>query len=215
MIPARPIIEEKPALQADSLNQYIADRLRSGSLDIPSAFQLHHEAVRIERFSYRQPAWGHSLYIGGLYQIYMHALTGRALGCADQARMAEDWFIEDIPLLRDDRPHHFRKRLTAGRALFQDRNFLQLLADMRRDCGEKVLRGESLDEDQAPYHFDLFPYEFAAPEQEVLWPGTCPEFDRNVPPDREVEDILVELLTGVWAYPDHIAAIQKISEAET
>jgi hypothetical protein len=195
----RPKISEKPAVQAVELNFYISDRLRSGSIDIHSAFQLHHEAVRIERFSYRQPAWGHRLYLHGLHKIFMHGLTAHALGCKEQAALVEDWFIEDTPLLREDRPHHFGDRVASGKSLFQDRSFLQLLADMRRTCDERLLQGGCLDEDQVPYHFSEFPYSFAAPEQELLWPGTCPEFDRNAPFDHEVEEILVELLTGIWA----------------
>ena len=138
---ARPRIEENPALQADSLSQYIAERLRSGSLEIHSAFQLHHEAVRIERLSYRQPAWGLKLYLHGHYELFMYGLTAHALGCKEQAATAEDWFVEDTPLLREHRPHHFGDRLTCARSLFRDRGFLQLLADMRRSCGERLLRG--------------------------------------------------------------------------
>src|SRR6516225_4068410 len=122
----RPKIEDNPALQAGGLTYYISDRLRSGSLDIHSAFQLHHEAVRIERFSYRQPAWGHKLYIRGLYKIIMHSLTGRALGCMEQAKIAEDWFVEDVPLLRDQTHHPVVDRLKADKAQFHNRGLLQL-----------------------------------------------------------------------------------------
>ena len=190
----RPPIEEKPALQAASLDQYIADRLREGSIDLHSAFQLSHEAIRIGRFRYRQPAWGHSLYISGLYSIFMHCLTARALGCAEQTKIAEDWFVEDLPLLKEKRKHHFVDRLTQGRDLLYDPKFLQILAGMRRKYYE-----QSLKEDDGPYHVTVFPYDYVAPEQELLWPGTCSGFDRTIPLDSEVEAILVELLTGVWA----------------
>ncbi|MEY2466619.1 MAG: hypothetical protein QOD03_1140 [Verrucomicrobiota bacterium] len=193
MIP-RPIIEDKPALQAAALTHYMGDRLRAGSIDIHSAFQLNHEAVRIRRLCYRQPAWGHSLYISGLYSMFMHALTARALRCDEQMKIAEDWFLEDLPLLREKRKHPLVDRLEQGRALFYDHDFLQLLADTRRMYHERTL-----DEELGPYHVTVFPYDYAVPEQELLFPGTCSEFDRTIPLDSEIEAILVELLTGVWS----------------
>lgn len=191
-----PRIEEKPALQADSLNLYIHARLRSASIDIHSAFQLHHEAVRFGRLSYRQPAWGQKLYLRGIIQILMHGLTAHALGCIDQAKITEDWFIEDLPLLREIRPHYIGDQLNQGRQLFHDDNFIRLLADTRRLCNEKSLRGEDLPD--GPYHFDVFPYDYAVPEQELLFPGTCLEFDKTAPFDPDVEAILVKLLTSTW-----------------
>lgn len=189
--------EENPALQAGSLNQYISDRLRENSIDIHSAFQLHHEAIRVERFSYRQAAWGHSLSILGIYNIFMHGLTARAFGCIEQARIAEGWFVDDIPFLREKRQHHLADRLEQGKQLFYDSDFLQLLADNRRYLHDQMARGDYGDDE--PYQIQVFPFDYAVPEQELLWPGTCPEFDRSILLDSEVENILVKLLTGIWA----------------
>lgn len=127
----------------------------------------------------------------------MHCLTARALGCADQTKIAEDWFVQDISLLREKRTHHLVDRLAQGRELLYDREFLLLLADKRRRCKEQIQEDSFWDE--GPYPIQVFPYEFAEPEQELLHPGTRPEFDRSVPLDSEVEAIMVELLSGEWA----------------
>src|SRR5438270_196931 len=97
MTVTRPEISENPLIQSAALSQYIAARLRSSSIDLHSALQLQHETTRIHRFGYRQAAWNHHLSISELYQVFMHCLTARALGCVDQMRAAEDWFEQDIP----------------------------------------------------------------------------------------------------------------------
>ena len=190
----RPRIEDHPLMQSDSLNQYIGDRLfRAKDINFYSAFELHHEAVRIRRFGYHQPAWEFHLGIRDLYALFMHCLTARALGCTDQTKLAEQWFEEDIPFLREKRDHHFASRLSQGKALLYDTAFLQKLADMRTRDRQKPLPW-----DGRPYHVDVFPGHTAGPEEELLHPGTQPIFDRNLPLDPEVEAIIVELATGPW-----------------
>jgi hypothetical protein len=122
----------------------------------------------------------------------MHCLTARALGCLEEMQMAERWFLEDAPLLRETRRHHFTDRLPQAHALLYDKEFLKLLAQMR--C-----TWERLPDDDGPYHCECFPWDHFAPEQELLNPGSCAGFDRSVPLDADVEEILVELLTGPWA----------------
>lgn len=178
-------------LQAGDLDQYIAGRLlREKSLDVHSAFQLNHESVRIRRYAYRQRAWGQHLYTLDLYKLFMHCLVARALGCNDQLLIAEKWFEEDIPFLCQHRPHHFTDRLHQRRALLYDSEFLHSLSIIRRNKAK-------LDYDDSPFHFQVFPYDFAA-EEELLSPGSHREFNRTIQLDPEVEAILVELLTGVW-----------------
>lgn len=189
---ARPKISDNPAVQSNDLNRYIADRLlRERSLDVHSAFQLKFESIRIGRNAYRQPAWGHSLYTGQLCELFMLCLTARALGCAEETPIAEKWFGEDIPFLKESTSHYFTDRISSGRELLYETKFLQLLNQMRSESDE-------LDYDSGPFHFDFFPYHYA-PEQELLSPGSCPEFNRNLPLDPEVEAILVELLSDVWS----------------
>lgn len=190
----RPRIEDHPLMQSDSLNQYIGDRLlRTKDINFYSAFELNHEAVRIRRFGYHQPAWEFRLYLRDLYHLFMHCLTARALGCADYTKAAEQWFEEDIPFLRENREHHFGSRLAEGKALLYNTAFLRELADMRERERQKPLPW-----DGRPYHVDVFPYDCAAPEEELLQPGSQPIFDRNAPVDPEVEAIIVELVRGPW-----------------
>jgi len=187
---ACPKLSDNPAVQSGDLDHYVADRLlREHSLDLHSAFQLTYESVRIGRNAYRQSAWGHNLYTRQLYELFMLCLTARALGCADQTAIAEKWFEEDIPFLKKHQEHHFADRVTEGRALLYDLEFLRMLERMRNTK-------DTLDYDQGPYHFEVFPYD-SAPEQELLDPGSRTEFHSDFPLDTEVEAILVELATGI------------------
>jgi hypothetical protein len=188
----RPSIDENPRVQAGALSDYVSDRIHAGDINLYSAFQLQHEAVRIHRLSYRQPSWGWTVGIRDLQMIFMLALTARALRCDQQAKIAEDWFMEDIAFLDEKRKHHFTERLADGKKLFTDRRFLEQLATIRRDY-------DNISDVDGPFHVEVFPYDFAEPEQEILNPGSRQEFKHSGVMDSEVEEILVEVLTGKWA----------------
>jgi hypothetical protein len=188
----RPKSDDNPRVQAGALTRYVSDRIHAGDIDLYSAFQLAHEAVRIHRFSYRQSSWGWTVGIRDLQMTYMLTLTARGLGCSQQAEIAEAWFMEDIPLLDEKRKHHFTEGLADGKKLLTDRRFLEQLGAIRRDY-------DRISDDDGPFHVEVFPYDFAEPEQEVLNPGSRQEFKHSGSIDSEIEEVLVELLTGKWA----------------
>lgn len=175
-------------IQADELSIYISGRLRDGGVNLYSAFLLEHEAVRIHRNGYLQSAWNHRLSISGLLRIYMNCLTARAFHADKMAAVAEDWFSDDISRLQKRRPHFFTDRLSEGRALITNGAFLQLLSEMRD-------RYDSLNDDEGPFHVEVFPWDYAAPERELLKPGSQPQFRQTSPIDPEIEDLIVELCT--------------------
>lgn len=187
----RPEICDHPLIQADELQVYISSRLRDGSVDLYSAFLLQHEGLRIRRNGYLQPAWNYTLSISGLLQIYMICLTARAFGADRMTSVAEDWFSEDIALLQERRPHFFTDRLSVGRSLTTDGAFLQLLSDMRD-------RYQSLSDDDGPFHVEVFPWDYAAPERELLKPGSQPQFGQTSPVDPEIENLIVALCSEQW-----------------
>ena len=188
----RPESDDYPRVQAGTVSQYVSDRIQAGDIDLYSAFQLEHEATRIHRLSYRQPAWGWTVGIRDLQKIFMLGLTARGLGCDRQAEIAETWFMDDSALLDEKREHHFIDRLADGRSLFTDRRLLEQLAVIRRDY-------DRLSDGDGPYHVEVFPYDFAEPENDILNAGSRREFKHSGVMDSEVEEVLVELLTGKWA----------------
>lgn len=192
MSTSRPQIFDHPLLQADDLSIYISSRLREGGVDLYSAFLLEHETVRIWRNGYLQPAWNHRLSISGLLRIYMICLTARAFHADRMAAIAEDWFGDDISRLQIRRPHFFTDRLSQGRALITDAAFLQLLSEMRD-------RYDSLNDDDGPFHVEVLPWDHAAPEREILNPGSQAQFRQTSPTDPEIEDLIVELCTDQWS----------------
>ena len=59
-------IEDNPSIQANKVRRFIVRGLRDESLTLFEAYQLHCEALRIDRIAYTQSAWGRRLSISGL-----------------------------------------------------------------------------------------------------------------------------------------------------
>ncbi|MEP3479110.1 MAG: hypothetical protein ABJZ55_07685 [Fuerstiella sp.] len=192
MSTSRPEFCDHPLIQSDDLLHYIADRLRDGDVNLYSAFLLAHESLRIGRNGYLQPAWNYNLSISGMLRIYMHYLTARAFGADRMATVAEDWLVNDIPHLQEHRSHFFTDRLSDARALMTNGSFLQSLSVMRQ-------KSDSLSDDDGPFHVEVFPWHYAAPEREILMPHSQAEFRNRTPVDSEVEDLIVDLCCGQWA----------------
>lgn len=187
-----PTDRDKPKAQQTELDVYIYGRMRDGNLDLYSAFLLAHEALRIGRQAYLQSAWGWKVTIRRLLDVYMHGLTARAFGVQGIVSIADGWFIDDSSGLEEHRPHFFTSRLADGLSLFTNLEFLQSLSEMRD-------KYDSLDDDDGPYHIEVFPAHYAAPERELLQPGSQPQFRIPEKTDPEIEDLIVELCTGRWA----------------
>lgn len=192
MSTSRPEICDHPLRQADELHFYIFDRLRDGDVDLYSAFLLAHEALRIGRYGYLQPAWNHKLSISGMLRLFMHCLTARAFRADTLATIAENWLINDATRLQERRPHFFTDRLADGRALITDGAFLQSMSEIREQYG-------SLNDANGPFHVDVFPWHHAAPERELLMPDSRPEFRIVASVDAEIENLIVDLHVGQWA----------------
>lgn len=181
-----PDLDSHPAICADNIRFYVSDRLKAGTINLYSAYLLMHEALRLGRRCYTQPAWKHTLGITGLLQIYYDYLTGTALGCQGEASEAAEWFISDLALLHERRPHFLVNRLSQGTALLEDKSFFALLSNLRRDR-------ECLSDDDGPFPTEVFPYDYASPERELLTPGSEAPFHGIHDLDSESSDLYVQL----------------------
>lgn len=186
---SRPSLNDHPAILALNLDVYVSDRLRGSDLDLYSAFLLSMDAARIRRLAYRQPAWQQTLSISGLLALLMLALTARALRMDQPYQRLEQWFLEDVPLLAERRQHFLVNRLDARESPFNDEALLTEMAEMRRDYN-------SLSDDDGPYPNEVFPWDHAAPERELLNVGSEPAFQGEQVLDAEICEILVELASG-------------------
>ena len=101
----------------------------------------------------------------------------------------KQWFLEDVPLLAEERQHFLVNRLHAGESLFDDEALLNEIAGMRRDY-------DSLSDDNGPYPSEVFPWDHAAPESEILNAGSDPAFQGEQVLDASIGEILVELACG-------------------
>ena len=185
-----PEICDHPLIQADDLRFYISRRLKAGNLDLYSAFMLSHEATRIGRIGYLQSAWGHELRISGLLKIYMNGLTASAFGVKGIAEKSQDWFANDMDLLAESRTHFFKSAMR-NTNVFDDSEFLATLSKMRENYN-------NLHDDDGPYHNEVFPWHYAAPERHLLDPTSDSDFNNSKSLDPEIESLIVELNTGRW-----------------
>ena len=181
-----PELQSNPGLNASHITWYVTDRLRAGSINLYSAYLLMHEALRFERETYTQPAWKQRMRISQLLRIYYDVLTGRALGCTSEADEAAEWFIADAPLLQELRPHFLADRRGDGLALLSDGDFYKKLSDLRQ-------RFNSLSDESGPFPPEVFPFDFAAPERELLESGSQAQFKRPQELDQETSDFYVQL----------------------
>ncbi|WP_395748310.1 hypothetical protein [Prosthecobacter sp.] len=187
-MPAKPppTLEAHPGINASHITWYVTDRLKAGTINLYSAYLLMHEALRFERLLYLQSGWKQTLEISGLLDIYYDHITARALGCTVEADESADWFLADTPLLKEKRKHFLTDRLAEGKSLLADAAFHRLLADLRR-------RYDSLPDAQGPYPQGAFPFHLAAPELELLQPGSQPAFAPGQELDAESADFYVQL----------------------
>lgn len=192
MSTSRPDISDHPLIQSDDLLFYISDRLRDEDINLYSAFLLAHEALRIFRYGYLQSAWTYKLSISGILKIFMHSLTARAFNADRIATITEDWLVNDAYLLCENRPHFLTDRFSDRQKLITDRAFLQSLSEMREQY-------DSANDELGPFHVEVFPWHYAAPERELLMPHSQPEFANNTHVDVETENLIAELCTGRWA----------------
>jgi len=119
----------------------------------------------------------------------MHCLTRRALGCLEEMQMRSvvpgGW-----PLLRETRRHHFTDRLPQAARAAYDKNSSNVGADA-------VVLGAASDDD-GHITVNVFPGTTSAPAR-IAGSGSCAASTEAFPLDADVEEILVELLTGPWA----------------
>lgn len=188
----RPEICDHPLIQSDDLFHYISDRMRRGSLDLYSAFLLAHEAIRIKRNGYLQPAWKYKLSISGLLAIYVHCITARAFREDRIARTVSTWLNEDAAHLREHRSHFLTNQLRVGGTWRFDQEALSALSQMRKQY-------DSLDDDNGPFHVEVFPWHYAAPERELMMPGSEAAFQCARSIDPEIEGLIVDLCIRQWA----------------
>lgn len=190
-MPWDPDTESNPLRVVVEIGFYVSAGLRDGSLCLRSAFLLNHEAIRVRRMAYLQPAWRHDLSISGLLAIYMQRLVAVATGESAVARSATAWLVEDAPKLARRRPHYLADHILAAPGNEPTEQILLEMSRVRREY-------EHLSDDDGPYHTEVFPYDEMAPEEILLSHDPLRPFEVD-DLEPEVERLLVSLGTGRWA----------------
>lgn len=179
-------LDPHPGICANKIGRYVISRLKADTINLYSAYLLMHEALRLKRRCYTLPAWGRTLSITGLLEIYFDYLTGMALKCAREATESAEWFVADLSLLHEKRAHFLVDGLSLGRSLLTDRTFHQRLSTLRGDY-------DNLSADDGPFPLEVFPWHFAAPERELLHPGSEVPFQGVLELDSDSSELYVQL----------------------
>ena len=184
-------IEDNPSIQANKVRRFIVRGLRDESLTLFEAYQLHCEALRIDRIAYTQSAWDRQLSISGLLSIVMHAITARAFGLVDASISYQRWYVDDFRLLEERRTHFLTTAYPGSGGWLDDLDFLQRIHQTRIDY-------DRLSDDDGPFPNEVFPFHFASPELALL--GQRIDAFQNSSRDVSdtVAEAIVELTTGRW-----------------
>jgi len=104
----------------------------------------------------------------------------------------KSWFLDDIQLLSENRQHFLIDRMSAGPSLFDDKVLLNEISEMRQAY-------DTLSDDGGPYPNEVFPWDHAAPERELLAADSDPAFRNEHVLDVHVGGILVDLASSDFA----------------
>lgn len=182
--------EKNPLIISDNITYVISDGLREGSVNLYSAFLLNHECIRIKRFGYHQTAWNYSLSISGIVTIYMHYLCAHAFGTSKIADVVLRWLAEDLPMLKESRNHYIIDEMQKGIEPNPSKKWLEKLSEVRTNY-------DNLSDDHGPYHNEVFPFDYAAPEDVLLGDSNSGEFsDKQIILD--IEELLINISISDW-----------------
>ena len=120
----------------------------------------------------------------------MNGLTASAFGISGIVEKSEEWLANDLDLLTSDRKHYVISRMRENQT-FEDVDFLKQLSEIRQNY-------QNMSFNKGPYHTEVFPWDYAAPERALIAPGADSQFTCSNEVDAEVESLILELNTGHW-----------------
>ena len=151
-----------PALKAQRLTFYITDGFRKQNLNLYEAYLLYWEVINYTRDSYTLPAWNRSVQISTCLALLNQKLLALAFRDKDCVLQLEKWGMEALRLCAEKRPHYIMDRYHEFIMLDYDRE------DLLKEMFEIREMYDTLSDEQGPYHVEVFPYHYFAPEKILL-----------------------------------------------
>lgn len=177
---------DNPKLKAARLSFYLSNMLRKNEINIYEAYLLNGEVINYEREGYILPAWNGQVSISACLEFMNQRLLALAFKDYEYADVLKELGLEALRLCKEKRSHYILDRYVEYININADSvDLLQRLYDFRQDY-------EELDNDEGPYHVEVFPYHYYEPEK-LLMDKEDLQNRKNVSAD--IETLLIELNT--------------------
>lgn len=151
-----------PALKAQKITSIITDGFRNQTLTLYEAYLLHWEVLHYMRDSYVLAAWNKTVQISTCLALLNHKLLALAFHDRDCAQQAWQWGMEAFGLCAEKRTHYIMDRYREFITIDYDHE------DLLKELFEIREKYDTMSDNQGPYHVEVFPYHYFAPEKMIL-----------------------------------------------
>ncbi|MDE7271825.1 MAG: hypothetical protein K2N95_02020 [Lachnospiraceae bacterium] len=174
-----------PILKASSLSFYISDGLRNQKLGLYEAYLLQWEVINNTREWYMLPAWSGKVQISTCIALLNQKLLAHAFRDSNCISLLRQWGMEASEVCAERRSHYIMDRYPDYLDIDREQNehLLKEMLNVRQ-------KYDTLSYDDGPYHVEIFPYHYFAPEEILL---EKMDMSSQMSVTEEVETILMEL----------------------
>ena len=151
-----------PAIKAHELTFYIADGFRNQKLNLYEAYLLNWEVINYTRDSYTLPAWSRRVQISTCLALLNQKLLALAFRDKDCVQQLEKWGMEALRICGEKRSHYIMDRYHEFIMLDYNRE------DLLKELFKIREMYNTMSDEQGPYHVEVFPYHYFAPEKILL-----------------------------------------------
>jgi len=151
-----------PALKAQRLTTFIVEGFKKQNLNLYEGYLLYGEVIHYTRDSYILPAWNRSVQVSTCLALLNQRLLALAFRDKDCVQQLEQLGKEAFGFCVEKRAHYIMDRYHEFIALDDTRE--ELLEDLF-SIREKY---NNMNDAQGPYHVEVFPYHYFAPEKILL-----------------------------------------------
>jgi hypothetical protein len=174
---------EHPALIANKIGIFISDMLKVNLINLYEAYLLNFEEIKFRRNSYIALGWNGRVKISICLAILNQRLLAKIFNDEDVYGLLWEWGIEAMKLNSEKRPHYIMDRYNVFLDLRDSSELLKELLKIRMNY-------QSLNDNEGPFHIEVFPYNFYSPEK-ILLENEYNVYDKTI--DKKIENLIIEL----------------------
>ena len=173
-----------PIVKAKKISFYLSDLLKQNEINLYEAYLLNKEIIKHTREGYILPVWNGRVQISTCIGILNQRLLAIAFGDSDYSKQLLEWGEDAMRLCAEKRSHYIMDKYF---------DFLNI-EDGSHDLLQKLLSVREkyaiLDNNDGPFHTEVFPYHYYEPEK-ILLDGIGLESERKISED--IEKLLLKL----------------------